>query len=308
MELRHLRYFVAVAEDLHFRRAAERLHVAQPAVSEQIRKLESELGVTLLNRSQRSVSLTDAGGAFLPEARRVLEQADHAREAALSTREGAHARLRVGYVPASLPASLSPMLYRVTEKMSNLQFSLAPGSGFELLEAVRAGELEAAIVSLPAPTKDLRITSLGGQRLVIAMPVDEMMDADASRLDRLAPERIVLFKRDTNPPFYDAAVTAWRAAGLSPQLVEIPDADAERLVLAVASGAGVGLVPQALIERYVAPGIRFVRIEGDTPLIPTALATRQDSTHMPTAALVRAAHEAGSSAVSERAGTSTAVA
>src|SRR4051794_19743466 len=80
MELRHLRYFVAVAEELHFRRAAERLHVAQPAVSEQVRKLEDELGVRLLNRTQRSVSLTDAGAALLTEARTVLRQAEAARQ------------------------------------------------------------------------------------------------------------------------------------------------------------------------------------------------------------------------------------
>src|SRR5438045_518533 len=87
MELRHLRYFVAVAEELHFRRAAERLHVAQPAVSEQVRKLEEELGVRLLERTHRSVSLTDAGAALLREARSVLEQAEVAQQAARPARD-----------------------------------------------------------------------------------------------------------------------------------------------------------------------------------------------------------------------------
>src|ERR1700756_5605583 len=105
MELRHLRYFVAVAEELHFRRAAERLHVAQPAVSEQVRKLEDELGVRLLHRTQRSVSLTDAGAAMLDEARMVLQQADRAVAAARDARESAAVRLRVGYLPDSLPRS-----------------------------------------------------------------------------------------------------------------------------------------------------------------------------------------------------------
>src|ERR1700704_4559581 len=106
MELRHLRYFVAVAEELHFRRAAERLHVAQPAVSEQIRKLEDELGVKLLNRTQRSVSLTDAGAAMLPEARLVLQQAEVATQAARSASARTTSRLRIGYVSASLPSSV----------------------------------------------------------------------------------------------------------------------------------------------------------------------------------------------------------
>src|SRR6476620_9589821 len=107
VELRHLRYFVAVAEELHFRRAAERLHVAQPAVSEQVRKLEAELGVLLLNRTHRSVSLTDAGAAMLVEARRVLGQAEVAERVAKQTDRRAAGRLRMGYALDSLPAAVS---------------------------------------------------------------------------------------------------------------------------------------------------------------------------------------------------------
>src|SRR5258705_10857258 len=98
MELRHLRYFVAVAEELHFRRAAERLYVAQPAVSEQVRKLEEELGVRLFDRTQRKVSLTVAGSALLEEARRVLRQAELAQLAARNATEGANEQLRIGFL------------------------------------------------------------------------------------------------------------------------------------------------------------------------------------------------------------------
>ena len=123
MELRHLRYFVAVAEELHFRRAAERLHVAQPAVSEQIRKLEAELGVQLFNRTQRSVSLTPSGQAMLGEARRVLRQADVAQMAARNATEDAKSRLRIGYLSDSLPT-------RVSRAMRMLTAS-APKSGMQ---------------------------------------------------------------------------------------------------------------------------------------------------------------------------------
>src|SRR4051794_7479189 len=159
MELRHLRYFVAVAEELHFRRAAERLHVAQPAVSEQLRKLEDELGVRLLNRTPR-VSLTDAGAAMLTEARRVLHQADVAQLAARTAGDRATGRLRIGYMPTALSAGIPQALQRLAASMPHLETNLEPGTGFELLEAVRTEDLDAAIVSLPAPTAGLRTTLL----------------------------------------------------------------------------------------------------------------------------------------------------
>ena len=118
MELRHLRYFVAVAEELHFRRAAERLHVAQPAVSEQVRKLEVDLGVQLFERTHRSVALTNAGVALLDEARRVLRQAEVARQAARNAEERATLRLRIGYLPDALPAAVPRALRHVAASRS----------------------------------------------------------------------------------------------------------------------------------------------------------------------------------------------
>ena len=131
MELRHLRYFVAVAEELHFRRAAERLHVAQPAVSEQVRKLEEELGVRLFDRTQRNVGLTDAGAALLPEASRVLRQAEAARLAARSASDRPGRVLRIGYVPTALLASIPRMLRH--RKLSKMNFmGMGPWMMFQL--------------------------------------------------------------------------------------------------------------------------------------------------------------------------------
>jgi DNA-binding transcriptional LysR family regulator len=289
MELRHLRYFVAVAEELHFRRAAERLHVAQPAVSEQVRKLEEELGVRLLNRTQRKVELTDAGAALLREARRVLEQAEVARLAARTARDRATSRLQIGYVPAALPASVPKALQRLAGAMVSLETTLEAGSGLELLDAVRSERLDAAVVPLPAPTGGLRVTALGDQRAVAALPVGHRQASAAGiRLDQVAPERIVVLPRDANRPFYDAVVAASRDAGLSPTLIDMPDGHVERALLAVASGAEMALLPDCVTERYAAPGVRFVPLAGDAPAFATAVVTRRDTAHMPTAAFLRA--------------------
>jgi DNA-binding transcriptional LysR family regulator len=303
MELRHLRYFVAVAEELHFRRAAERLHVAQPAVSEQIRKLESELGVRLLNRDQRSVALTDAGAVLLREARRVLEHADAARRAVHQARDHATSCLRVGYLPASLPAAVSRILQRLAVAMPHIETTLEPGSNLELIEAVRAERLDAAIVSLPAPTNGLRTTALPAQRAVAALAVSHPHAVRSEvRLEQMAPERIVVLPREANRPFYDAVMSTCHRAGLSPTLVEMPDANVERTLLAVASGAGMALLPDSVADRYVGAGVRFVPLDGEGPAVATAIVSRRDSGHMPTAALLRAVaqHHARSTVADRR--------
>ena len=293
MELRHLRYFVAVAEELHFRRAAERLHVAQPAVSEQVRKLEDELGVRLFNRTQRSVSLTDAGAALLGEARAVLHQAETARLAARNAHNGVSSRLRIGYMPTALPATIPRTLQRLAAAMSRLQISLEPGLGLRLIEAVRTAQLDAAVVSLPVPRAGLRTTAVGDQRLVAALPVghDQAVKPRIC-LEQLAPGRLVVLPREANRPVYDAVIAICGGAGLSPEFVEMPDGDVEGAILAVASGAGMALLPGSVTERYAAPGVRFVPLDGEVPAIATAALTRRDTAHIPTAAFLRAVSQA----------------
>src|SRR4051812_49743422 len=207
MELRHLRYFVAVAEELHFRRAGERLHVAQPAVSEQVRKLEEDLGVRLFDRTQRSVALTDAGAALLTEAYRVLRQAEAARVAARSASD--RPGLRIGYVPTALRASIPRTLRRLVAAIPNLQTTIEPGSGLDLVEAVRAGELDVAVVPLPVPTAGGCGAPPGGQRARSGFP-PWYQDAPKPPVapPRDAPERIVVLPRDADRPLYDAVLAA----------------------------------------------------------------------------------------------------
>ena len=161
MELRQLRYFVAVAEELHFRRAAERLYVAQPAVSEQIRKLEAELGVRLFDRTHRSVPLTDAGAALLEEARRVLHQAETASTPRATLTRAAARGCGSATSPDALPASVPRALRQLAADAPHVEVALETGRRPPAHRAVRDGALDAVVVGLPAPADGLRSRSLG---------------------------------------------------------------------------------------------------------------------------------------------------
>jgi DNA-binding transcriptional LysR family regulator len=278
MELRHLRYFVAVAEELHFRRAAERLHVAQPAVSEQVRKLEAELGVRLLDRDHRSVSLTDAGAAMLDEARQVLVQAEVAQRAARQAGDRAAGRLRVGYLPDALPLSVPRLLRRFSIMAPAVRISFATGGARHLLEGVRAGRLDVALTCLPAPVSGLRVVRIGEERAVAALPEGHPCSGEAEiSLGGLERTPLVQLGRPINPAFYDAVLGACAAAGIAPALVEIDTPAIEQVLLAVAAGAGFALLPGSAASRFTAAGVRFCPLAEPAPVCDVAVVARTDA-------------------------------
>jgi DNA-binding transcriptional LysR family regulator len=289
MELRHLRYFVAVAEELHFRRAAERLHVAQPAVSEQIRKLEAELGVQLFNRTQRSVSLTPSGQAMLGEARRVLRQAEVAQMAARNAADEAKSRLRIGYLCDSLPTNVGRAMRMLSVSAPLVEVALETGPALGLIDAVRSDQLDAAVVGLPAPTRGLRATPAGHEGVIAALPVTHPLATGAPvPIERLAPERLVALPRDANPAFHNAIVSMCRDAGLSPAIAELAEPRVDQALLCVATGTAMALLPESAAAHYAAPGVRFTPVETPAPVISTVVVTRPNADDLATAAFLRA--------------------
>jgi DNA-binding transcriptional LysR family regulator len=306
MELRQLRYFVAVAEELHFRRAAERLYVAQPAVSEQVRKLEAELGVRLFDRTNRRVTITEAGAALLEEGRRVLAQADTAQLAARNARDRAGANLRIGYLPDSLPASVPRALAHVGRVAPRVDVSAETGPAVRLIQRVRDRELDAVVTGLPAATSGLLVTTLGHQSMVAAIAVTGPQSvAPPVSLARLAPERLVTMRRDVNPAFHDAVVSLCRDASVAPTLHEVPEPRVESVLLAVAAGAGPAILPAAVTERYTLPGVRFVALEDGDSAFESAVLTHPDSDNLATDVFLRAlAHVVATAARNPEAGVS----
>ncbi|HEX3760982.1 MAG TPA: LysR substrate-binding domain-containing protein [Kofleriaceae bacterium] len=257
MELRHLRYAVAVADELHFARAAARLHIAQPPLSQQIRALEDELGVRLFERTSRRVRLTDAGAAFVDEARRTLASAERAADVARRAARGETGRLAIGYV-SSASYELLPAILRAFRRITpDAALVLEEMSSAEQSRALAAGTLDLGFVRRPPPVeRHLAATLVLRESIVVAVPRDHALArARAIRLRQLAREAFVIYPVRPRPSWADVALELCRAAGFEPRVVH----EALEMVSAlslVAAGIGVALVPAA-VRAVRRPGVVF---------------------------------------------------
>jgi DNA-binding transcriptional LysR family regulator len=272
MELRHLRYFVAVAEELHFRRAAERLHIAQPAVSEQIRNLERELGVQLLERTPRSVAMTPAGAVLLVEARRVLRLADDARHAARQAQAGIFARLRVARPPDVLPTAVPQALRRYAAGYPDVEVCVEQLDPRVAIEAIRADLVDVAIVCLPAPVAGLAVTPFAEEGVVIALPdTHPGVGQDAFPIEQLDGRAPIMLPREANPPFYDGILSAARDAGITLDDTRASASTVEQALMAVACGRAPALLPSSVAKRHTIRGLCFLPLAEPAPHATVAL-------------------------------------
>lgn len=277
MELRQLRYFVAVAEELHFRRAAERLHIAQPAVSKQVLNLEKELGVQLLYRDKQRVRLTDAGRAFLEEAKKALEHAERAIDVANSAAKGKIGYLTVGFVsPATL--SVLPRTVKVfQEHYPGVELELCRMTTAEQIEALHDGRIQAGLAREPAFYEDDALDSKTVLRepLVLALPEAHPFSAEQQvSLSKLANEPFMMFSRPGEPGLYEKYRQAFRSAGFTPKKVVKDTPHIQAILGFVAEGFGLMLMPASL-QKLGRSGVVFRKLQDPTPEVDLAVIWRK---------------------------------
>lgn len=259
MELRHLRYFVAVAEELHFGRAAKRLGVAQPPLSRQIRDLEREIGTPLFDRVPRGVDLTPAGAAFLPEARLTLAQAERAQRSAQRAARGETGRLRVGFVEAATHSGILPdVLSFFRMHLPSVGLSLFELESLRQAEALRDARIDLGILHSPPLDADrwLRVELIYTEPVVLVVPGSHRLARRARfTLASLADESFVLFSRTIAPPMYDDIIARCRAVKFSPRIVQ-EATGWHTLASLVGAGIGVGFVPRSL-TRFQQQGVAY---------------------------------------------------
>jgi DNA-binding transcriptional LysR family regulator len=267
MELRHLRYFLAVAEELHFGRAALRLRIAQPPLSQQIRKLEQELGVDLFTRTKRRVELTPAGCAFLEEARHVLAQAGRAVRSAQQAGRGEIGHLAIGFVPSADLDVLPRVLRAWRQRFPRVEMELHALLPAEQVEALRDGRIQVGFVRMPVDDGGLIVEPIQREPLLAVLPRGHRLARSRSvRLAELAGDTMIVFPRHVAPGYHDVFISACRSAGFTPRVLH-PGSMQTNLAL-VSAGLGVTLLPSSIrnlrrsgvVYRPLAPPVPHVEL------------------------------------------------
>jgi DNA-binding transcriptional LysR family regulator len=269
MELRHLRYFIAVAEQENVSRAALKLHISQPGISRQIHDLEEEIGFKLFERSAKSLKLTRAGKIFLTEARAVLQRADDAVKAARAVANKIGGELHVGYAP-SLTVRILPQALRVfQEKYPEVRIALHDMSTEEMLAGVRDGKLQIALTVQPRAKllRDLEFKLLARYTMSIAVaPKHKLAQLKSVTLAQLVTEPLIGYTREDYPDYHAHLETFFASVGRVPDVVEEHDGIAS-IIAAVESGRGFALVPDSF-ACMAGPRLKIVPLNPKGDLIP----------------------------------------
>jgi DNA-binding transcriptional LysR family regulator len=257
MELRHLRYFIAVADQGSFTGAASRLHVAQSAISEQLSNLEEEIGVPLFERSARKATLTAAGELFLEEARRVLSSADHAVEVAQRAHRGEVGTLRIGFFAGAVGVSFPKLIRSFRAKHPHVQLALVEMTSTQQWQALVKGEIDVGFTRRIEPEfrPELRSELVQQDPIVAILPKNHPAVPGPVDLRDLANDSFVLSAREVSPAVFDKVIELCSEAGFSPRIASISSVWAS-VVLMIEAGEGVGLLPLNQ-QQYRTPELAF---------------------------------------------------
>ncbi|MFI6875659.1 LysR family transcriptional regulator [Streptomyces sp. NPDC050400] len=276
MEIRWIEAFLAVADELHFGRAAERLRMAQSPLSQTIRKLERQLGTPLFERSTRSVSLTSAGRAFLPHARRIVSELDLARRAARSGQSEVYGQVTIGFSGTLNHRTLPPLTRRVRELHPGVELTLVGGVVTEqAVLQLKQGRLDLSFVGLPVRHAGITARAIAVEPFGAVLPLGHpLAEADQVALADLADEPFVAVPRHPGSAYREVLLGACLAAGFRPAVTQ-EVVDPYLILSLVAAGTGVSLAPECL--RPVMPeGAVYVPLAPPVPELRSGIAWRED--------------------------------
>jgi DNA-binding transcriptional LysR family regulator len=274
MELRHLRYFLAVSEELHFGRAATRLHIAQPPLSQQIQQLEKEIGIQLFKRNRRSVELTAAGKVFQREAYNSLECIEKGVQKARLASRGEAGWLSVGFIGSSTYEVLPSILKEFRRKFSEVELVLQEIQSTEQNQALREQRIHVSFARFPKPEKGLVFETVYRENLVVALPLSHHLNRKKSlKLSDIVNEPFILFPHQQSAHAANT-IQVFADAGLTPQIVQTVEEMHTALGL-VAAGIGVTLVPSSM-QKTQREAVVYLNLAKSAPVLELKMGYRED--------------------------------
>ncbi|HLH42684.1 MAG TPA: LysR substrate-binding domain-containing protein [Bryobacteraceae bacterium] len=291
VELRLLRYVIAVAEELHFGRAAKRLNLSTPALSKQVKDLEGVLGYVLFERKTREVVLTPAGGAFVTEARQALAHVERAMEYGYAASRGDSGVLSIGYSPWFRPSVLVALKTAFAERVPNTRFALHSAYSATQIELLLKGTIQAGIVELPANGEGLETHGVWHDEFVVTLPANHPL-VTRSEIDRedLSEEPVIGVAKSLNPALHQYFLESCQRMGYIPQIAYEINTVSELIDL-VGTGAGIGFVKRSIAEKVREPGVVFRELASPRRFIDTGIAYRADNQSEALRALIQLLRE-----------------
>lgn len=276
MELRHLRYFIAVAEELHFGRAAERLHIAQPPLSHQIRQLEEEIGVRLFQRTKRRVELTAAGEVFLRESLKAMAQIEQAVGEAQRASRGEVGQLVIGFIQSAAINVLPGILQTFRDRFPKVDIKLREATPTQVHHDLIGGQIQIGFLRPPINHDALECESVLSEPILVALPKAHPLARQKKlALKSLSTERFIMFPRAAGPGFYDQLVSICREAGFSPAVSQ-EAVQMQTILGLVAGGMGIALIP-ASIRSLRSDGVIYREIRELVSQAEMVVAWRRDN-------------------------------
>ncbi|MDJ0633949.1 MAG: LysR family transcriptional regulator [Xenococcaceae cyanobacterium MO_188.B29] len=275
MELRHLRYFMAVAEELHFGKAAAKLHIAQPPLSQQIQKLETELGFQLFERTKRQVNLTEAGKAFLLETQQIFQKLEQAISTGQKISRGEQGELSIAFVSSAAYNVIPSILRKFRTLAPGVKLQLKELTTKEQLKWLREERLDIGFVRPPVDKPEFNSQIVLWETLVVALPANHSLaDRENISCQSLAEESFILFPRNLAPELFDRIISLCQQANFCPQIVQ-EATQMQTIVSLVSAEIGIAIVPES-IQNLQRTGVVYKSLIEATPQPAIAVVWRKE--------------------------------
>jgi len=276
MDLRHLNYFLILAEELHFGRAAERLHISQPPLSRMIQQIENELGVLLFERTKRSVILTPAGLDFLQDAKQMILQMQTVKKRLAIYGQGETGTLRIGYVGAVMHSKLPSLLASFTKNLPHISLQFEELPNHNLVHELNNGTLDVAFLRTWLHPEKLEEKLILSEPFVAVLPVNHVLSNKKKiSVKELINEQFITFTRECGPTIFDSFLVMCSNAGFTPQISHHAS-QLNSVLRLVESGFGISLLPEQVEQGY-ALNLKFIPLEDTAETVPLLMLTRKEN-------------------------------